>query len=107
MRNFFHIFIGFSIVYAIGILTGFQTYTLEAKIIGVPLVSVLIGVVIGFFWEVKQAWKKPKNFDRKDIIRTAIGTLAGGLLSLFVVSQSLMFCLLVISAILIVREFKK
>ena len=94
-------------MYAIGILTGFQTYTLESKIIGVPLVSIIVSGVIGFFWEVKQAWKKPKNFDRNDIIRTAIGGLLGGIFSLFVVSQSLMFTLIAISCLLIVKEFKK
>jgi hypothetical protein len=56
MRNFYHVLIGFSIVYTIGVLTGFQSYTLEGKIIGVPLISIIIGGILGFLWEAKQSY---------------------------------------------------
>ena len=81
MRNALHVIIGAVIMFAIGWLTDFSEYTTEGKYIGVPLVSALIGVIVGFTWE--QYWdnKYKGTFDKNDIIRTAIGFLIGGLLA--------------------------
>ena len=83
MRNFYHIFIGFTIMYMIGSLTNFSTFTNEGKLIGVPLVSAIVGIGIGFFWEWFQSYKMMTFFDIKDVIRTALGSFLGGVLAIF------------------------
>lgn len=83
MRNSFHIFIGFTILYLIGSLTGFAEFTLYSKVVGVSLISITVGWIIGFDWEGLQTLVNPKVFDWNDIIRTTLGTLLGGVLSIF------------------------
>ena len=104
MRNAYHIFIGATLMYLIGCLTNFQTYTLDSKIIGVPLVSITIGLCIGFIWEWFQSYKLMTFFDWNDVFRTAIGTFIGGLFSLFIVSDVIMIITCVVSCILVVND---
>ena len=106
LRDSFHIFIGFTIMYLIGTLTEFSEYTLDAKIIGVPIVSAFIGGVIGFFWEWYNGVKNQSFFDFKDVFRTSIGGLIGGLVSLFILSEILLYVSCLLSIILIIIDLK-
>jgi hypothetical protein len=107
LRDSFHIFIGFAIMYLIGSLTDFAEFTLDGKIIGVPLVSAVIGVSIGFFWEWCQSVIIKSYFDVMDIVRTAVGTLVGGLFSLwFPDIKWLMISTFVISMLLVLNDLK-
>ena len=47
LRDSFHIFIGFAIMYLIGSVTDFAEFTLDGKIIGVPIASAFIGTFAG------------------------------------------------------------
>ena len=68
-------------MFLIGRITDFSNYTTEGKYIGVPFVSIFLGLAIGFCWELYH-WVKSGNYmDKYDIIRTAIGFLIGGLLA--------------------------
>lgn len=84
MRNLYHIFIGFTLLYWIGSVTDFATFTLTSKIFGCTLAALIIGAGEGGFWEWLQSLKNPKNFDFNDIGRTMIGTFIGGVFSIFV-----------------------
>lgn len=108
LRDSFHIFIGFAIMYAIGCLTEFSTYTLSGKIVGVPIASIGIGLSIGGFWEWLQEIlsKGEIIFDWNDVFRTAIGTFIGGIFSLFVVSQTIIIFTCIVSLLLIVNDFR-
>ncbi len=70
-------------MYIIGSLTDFSTFTLESKIIGVPLASAVVGLTLGFAWEWIQGVFIDSPLNIGDILRTIIGTLTGGILSLF------------------------
>lgn len=108
IRDFFHLFIGFSLMYLIGCLTNFNTYTLEGKIIGCTSVSFVLGGGLGFGWELYQLEKKKiEKIGFKDTLITAIGGLMGGLFSLWVSNLFLGFALAIISILLVVRELKK
>lgn len=103
-RNFLHIFIGFSLMYATGVLTEFSTYTLYSKIFGCTLASLVIGGVVGGFWEWTQSLKNPKGFDKYDVIRTAVGSLIGGILAIFYPQNLLMYITCSISLVIIITE---
>jgi len=82
-RDYYHIFIGFTIMYLIGSVTNFAEFNTYSKIIGVPLISLIIGGFAGFFWEWVQSYLMKSYFDYNDVIRTAIGSLLGGLFCLW------------------------
>lgn len=109
VRDFFHLFIGFTFVYIIGSFTDFSTYTLEGKIIGCTSLSFFLGGFLGLAWELYQFKKKKiKKIGFKDVLITAFGGLMGGLFSLWF--PDLLFlgiALTVISVLLVVRELKK
>jgi hypothetical protein len=81
MRNALHVILGTAIMFIIGWLTGFNDYTTEGKYIGVPLVSIFLGLFVGFGWELYHWVQTGAYMDKNDIIRTAIGFLIGGLLA--------------------------
>jgi hypothetical protein len=93
-------------MYVIGCLTEFSTYTLASKIVGVPLASVIIGIAVGFFWEWFQSYKLKTFMDLNDVLRTAIGTIFGGLFSLFIVSQTICIIGVIVSVLLVVNDFR-
>jgi hypothetical protein len=68
-------------MFTIGFITDFDNYTTEGKYIGVPLVSLFLGLFVGFSWELYHWVKTGAYIDKNDIIRTAIGFLIGGLLA--------------------------
>ena len=108
IRDFFHVFIGFTFLYIIGSYTDFSTYTLESKIIGCTSVSFVIGGILGFLWELYQLKKEKILFiGKRDILLTATGGLAGGLASLWFPDIFLLgLTLFVISALLVLRDLK-
>ena len=106
LRDSFHIFIGFSIMYLLGCLTEFSTYTLTSKLIGVPIASAFVGFSIGFFWEWMQSYFMKVFFDFNDVIRTSIGTFLGGLFSLFIVNYTLIYITCFLSLILVLNDLK-
>jgi len=107
MRNFYHIFIGFTVMYIIGSLTNFSTFTTESKIIGVPLASLVVGLFGGFVWEWLQGVTIGSDLDKKDVLRSVIGTFLGGVTSIFYPdSNIIMFGFGAISLVLIIADFR-
>lgn len=107
LRDSFHIFIGFAIMYLIGSITEFSTYTLSAKIVGVPIVSAMIGCSIGWFWEWCQSVIIKSYFDIMDVVRTGVGTLAGGLFSLWLPNIDwLIWSTCIVSVLLVLNDLK-
>ena len=107
MRNFYHTFIGFTAMYIIGSLTDFSTFTTKGKIIGVPLVSFVVGLAGSFFWEWLQGVTIGSDLNKKDIIRSIVGTVLGGVISIFYPdSRIIMFGFGAISLVLIFRDFR-
>ena len=108
LRDFYHILIGFTVMYIIGSLTDFSEYTQISKVIGVTIASIVIGLSIGFFWEWVQSLINPENFDENDIVRTSIGTAIGGIASvLFPDATWLMITLSIVSIGLILKDLIK
>jgi hypothetical protein len=81
MRNSLHVLLGILIMFTIGFITDFNNYTTEGKYIGVPLLSIFLGLFVGFCWELYHWVKIGAYMDSNDIIRTAIGFLIGGMLA--------------------------
>ena len=81
MRNSLHVLLGILIMFSIGFITDFSNYTTEGKYIGVPLLSIFLGLFVGFCWELYHWVKIGAYMDSNDIIRTAIGFLIGGMLA--------------------------
>jgi hypothetical protein len=80
-RDLLHVILGILIMFTIGWITDFSNYTTEGKYIGVPLVSLFLGLFVGFNWELYHWVKVGAYMDKNDIIRTATGFLIGGLLA--------------------------
>jgi hypothetical protein len=80
-RDALHVILGILIMFTIGYLTHFSNYTTEGKYIGVPLLSIFLGLFVGFCWELYHWVKIGAYMDSNDIIRTAIGFLIGGMLA--------------------------
>lgn len=62
----------------------FYTYLPGAKSVGVPLLSIFLGLIFGVGWELYQLSQKQTvkiGFD--DVLRTTIGFAVGGLLGTF------------------------
>jgi hypothetical protein len=73
-------------MFTIAYLCKFHTYLPTAKCVGVPLLSVFLGVIIGFFWELYQfATKQTVKIGFDDVLRTAIGFVIGGFLGTFLI----------------------
>lgn len=71
-------------MFVIAYLCEFHTYTWDGKHIGVPLLSIFLGVIVGFCWELYQVeYQNSWKVDLYDIIRTAVGFLLGGLAGTF------------------------
>jgi hypothetical protein len=83
MRNSLHVILGILIMFTIGFITDFSNYTTEGKYIGVPLLSIFLGLFVGFCWELYHWVKIGAYMDSNDIIRTAIGFLIGVMLATF------------------------
>lgn len=106
INDLFHIILGLTIMYDIGLATNFYTYTLMAKIIGVTGASIIIGAIFGVTWEsLKEKYQKSK-FNKKDVLRGIVGFAIGGFCaSLFSPIQTLAIALTILSAIILVFNF--
>ena len=105
LNDIFHYLIGFSFLHAIGNLTNWNEFDNYSKIIAVPILSIIIGIAIGFGIEAIQDLIVKKGFDNTDIARTTIGAFFGGLMSVFFPSLDLfMWISLGVSASLIIME---
>ena len=110
IRNGFHVLIGFTIGYIFFFVTGICEYPINTEYWNnalSPLLGFVVAGSIGFLWERRQELKYNIKFDPKDILRTGFGGVLGGIFSFIFVSKILMLLLLVISAILVVRDFAK
>jgi len=85
MRNSLHVIFGYIIMFIIGYLCKFSTYTLEGKGIGVTALSIFLGILIGYHWELYQEQKTGSKMDTNDILRTTLGFLLGGLTTAFLI----------------------
>jgi hypothetical protein len=104
INDAFHYIIGFSAMYNIGFLTKFYTYTIAGKLIGVTAVSFLGGLFFGFIWE----GLRSKVFDKKDVLRTAIGFTIGGLSSAWIApNQTIAISMTILSALILVFTFTR
>lgn len=106
INDLFHIILGLTIMYDIGLATNFYTYTLMGKLIGVTSASLIIGAIFGFTWEsLKEKYQKSK-FNKKDIMRGIIGfTIGGFCASLFAPIQIVAIVLTILSSIILVFNF--
>lgn len=108
MRNAFHVLIGCTIMYTIGILTGFTDFNITfGNVLGVVVSSFIVGTAFGFIWEWYNSVKNQSFFDFTDIGRTAAGSIIGGVGSLLYFNQTLMIVLLILSAFLVIKDLKK
>ena len=95
-------------MYAIGNLTNFAEFTSFSKAVGIPLISITVGLGVGFAWEWRQSLINPKIFDWNDIERTVIGCVIGGILSVLIPNvQWLIVLTVIISGCLIVNDLRK
>jgi len=85
MRNSLHVIFGYIIMFIIGYLCQFSTYTLEGKGIGVTALSIILGILIGYHWELYREQKTGSKMDTNDILRTTLGFLLGGLTTAFLI----------------------
>lgn len=88
-NNVLHVILMFSILYLIGVAAEFSEFTTEAKIIGIPASSYIIGWVLGFFLEYAQAKLMTDSYSRTDMILYATGGLIGGITAIFFVNLSI------------------
>lgn len=77
LRDWVHVGMLFSYIYAIWFYNNAYEYTLDSRIIGMSLASVIISIVYGGFWEWCQSYFLESPFDEKDIVRGAIGGFLG------------------------------
>lgn len=77
VRNWIHVGMLFSYVYAIWFYNHAYEYTIYSKIIGMSLASIILSIVYGGFWEWCQSYFLESPFDIKDIGRGAIGGFLG------------------------------
>ena len=110
MRNTYHYGIGFAIAYAFFIIFKLNEFPLSLEYWNNYLTS-LAGVVlsgsVGFIWEYYQSAKNGSFFDINDVFRSGVGGLIGGIFAFLFVSQTLMIALIIISAILVIRDLTK
>ena len=83
IRNWVHVGMLFSYIYAIWFYSLGHEYTLDGKIVGMSLASLIISVVYGAFWEWCQSYFLEAPFDVKDITRGVIGGFSGYLFYLY------------------------
>jgi len=71
-------------MFTIAYLGDFYTYTDSSKLIGVPLLGLILGGILGFGWELYQiAQKQTVKIGWDDVVRTMIGGLIGVLAGTF------------------------
>ena len=103
LRNYSHVGTWFSFMYSVWYYCDAKTYTLDSKLVGMPVTSIIISGVIGVFWEWCQSSYLKTYFDWNDVLRSTIGGFLGYLFYLWfpefeIIAKwiSLFFILLVI-----------
>jgi len=82
-RNNLHYFIGGVLLFLIGWYREFHTWNFYDQLFGVPMFSIVVGAFVGWAWEIIQRdfLNQTERIDFKDIERTTIGALIGGVSS--------------------------
>ena len=83
LRDYAHVFMLFSYIYSMWFYSLAYEYTLDSKIIGMSLVSIILSIIFGGFWEWCQSYFLEAPFDLKDIARGAVGGFLGYLFYLY------------------------
>jgi len=83
LRNYAHVGMLFSYIYTMWFYNNAHEYTLDSKIAGMSLASIIISIVFGGFWEWCQSYFLEAPFDLKDIARGTIGGFLGYLFYLW------------------------
>lgn len=83
LRNYAHVGMWFSFMYSMWYYCDAITYTLDSRITGMPLASIIISTAGGFLWEWCQSFYLKTYFDWNDILRSAIGGFLGYLFYLW------------------------
>lgn len=84
MRNLLHYLAGFLMMFTIAYLGEFHNYTPTSKAVGAPLLGLVLGLILGFSWELYQiARKQTEKIGWDDVVRTMIGGLIGVLLGTY------------------------
>jgi len=83
IRNYAHVGMWFSFMYSIWYYCDAITYTLDSRITGMPLVSIIFSAAGGFLWEWCQSLFLKTYFDWNDILRSSIGGFLGYLFYLW------------------------
>jgi hypothetical protein len=109
IRNLFHAYIAFSLLY-IGMSLGnldLKDWTLDSKLIGVPLLSAFIGFSFSIIWEGFWEWKLKAPFSWLDIkIGTALACV-GGVCGKWLPGPNWLLILLFLGVVaLLIREYK-
>lgn len=109
-RNNYHYIVGFSVGYAIGIVTGINTFPISLEYWNNLFAPILIGLLVAmgaFWWERWQERKFGAKFDKKDILRSGLGGVAGGFFSFIFASCFILIPLLLLSIVLVIFKHKK
>ena len=83
LRDYAHVFMLFSYIYSMWFYSLAYEYTLDSKIIGMSLVSIILSIIFGGFWEWCQSYFLEAPFDLKDIARGTVGGFLGYLFYLW------------------------
>jgi len=83
LRNSTHVAMLFSFTYSIWYFNNAITYTIDSKIIGMSLASLILSTAFGGAWEWCQAYFLKAFFDWNDVFRSAIGGFLGYLFYLW------------------------
>lgn len=109
-RNNFHYIVGFTFGYLIGIVTGMNKFPISLEYWNNLFTPILIGLLVSmcaFWWERWQERKLGGTFDKKDILRSGLGGVAGGFFSFIFVSWYIAIPLFILSTYLLIFKYKK
>ena len=105
LRDYAHIFIlGNMLSYLILSLTGVSEYTGIGNIIGIVSVAIIIATAAGFILELLQEHYAKGIFNEKDILRTSLGGVLGGVTAFFVDNDILFWSYFIILALTTLYE---
>ena len=77
LRDLAHVLELFCYTYSLWFYCDAYQYTLDSKLIGMPLVSIILSLVFGGLWEWCQSFFLKSYFDWSDVFRSALGGILG------------------------------